>query len=205
MRARLRTAGWAAVAIAGLSALFYLLLRGLWAASLQPVYQDLVRLYAGLPAALVWLAVVALFYLIAVTGWLRLAGDWLLTYYQARSERQALAEHPEGRVMVLTRWVNRRHRGLFSRHYLKTLLAELAIAQLAQTRRVSPPQIRAALAAGTLGLPPEINAYLLDGLSPWPAETLSGLRALAARLGLKAWAMPPDAEFERVLQFLEEQ
>jgi hypothetical protein len=201
MIARLRQPFWLIVCAAAVSVPLFLLLRSPLGPWLKGLAEMVWRLYGVLPSAVLWLGLVLVLYFMMAMGWLALAlrRDWRAPW----GARPGLAES-EGRVAVLTRWIRRRQRGAYSRHYVKQRVSELGVEKLAQAHRASPAQIKAALEAGALGLPPEINAYLLAGLSPWPAEPLTGSRDLAAWLGLKRPAARRDAwETERVLDYLE--
>jgi hypothetical protein len=199
----LRRVFLAVVLVAALSWLLYGPLRPLFVAPLLQAYQSLQRFYQVIPQTVFWLIFVLVVYIMAATGWARLAGDWLLASHLIRRNASAVSASPEGRVVTLARWVRRQPRGPFSRHYLKTIVSEIAIESLAQAHRVSPAQIKTALKANALDLPPEINAYLLAGLSPWPLEPLGSLRQLGFWLGPRPPVAPADTELERVLQFLE--
>jgi hypothetical protein len=179
-------------------------LRQLVVAPVLFLLQTLVRVYQAIPPSVVWLFFVLAAYLMASTGWLRAVGDWLM-YRRERGAAAGHADRSEGRVATLARWVARRSRGTYSRHYLKNVVSELAVEQLAQTHRLSVPQVKMALETNALQLPPEVNAYLLAGLSPWPLEPGGGLREWVASLGLSRSAPPPDADTENVIQFLEDQ
>lgn len=192
---------WLLVCAAGVSMPLFWVMRRPLAPALQSVAEVAWRLYGAVPPTVLWLGLLLILYLMAAMGWLALAlADFWRTPGRAS---QSLAES-EGRVAVLVRWVKRRQRGPFSRHYLKQKVSEIGVAKLAQAHRASLPQIKAALEAAALGLPPEVNAYLLAGLSPWPVEPLSRWRELAGRLGMRCFAAPPaEGETERVLEFLE--
>ena len=196
---------WLAVCAAAVSLPLFLLLRSALTPSLLSVAELVWRVYKAVPPAVLWLGLLVILYLMAATGWLALA----LTGFLGEPGRAPgpAAFGPDdsgGRVAVLARWVRRRKRGLFSRHYLKQMVTEIGIEKLAQARRVSTAQIKSALEAGALGLPPEVNAYLLAGLSPWPTESLGGWRERVRRLGLGHLAAPPgEDDIDRVLEFLE--
>jgi hypothetical protein len=196
---------WLTVCAAVVSLPLFLLLRSTLTPSLLSIAEFVWRLYRALPPAVLWLGLLIVLYLMAATGWLALS----FTGFFGESGRApgptsfGPAESA-GRVAVLARWVRRRKRGLFSRHYLKQMVTEIGIEKLAQAHRVSPAQIKAALEAGALGLPPEVSAYLLVGLSPWPTESLGGWRELVGWLSLGHLTAPPgEDEIERVLEFLE--
>jgi hypothetical protein len=165
--------------------------------------QTALRLYQAVPSWLVWLAFIGAAYLLAYSGWLRDVGDWLTN--RRGPGAAGAAGRSEGRVASLARWVARRERGPYSRHYLKHIVSEVAVEQLAQARRLTVGQVRSGLETNALELPPDINAYLLAGLSPWPLEPVSGLREWAASLGLVRPSVPPDTETETVIEFLEGQ
>ncbi len=189
-----------AALVAALSWLLYGPLRPFFIEPLLQAFEVVRRVSLAVPPAILWLVFVLAVYLIAATGWVRLGGDWLMA---RRMRRSALAASgsPEGRVAVLARWVKRQPRGPFSRQYLKNIVSEIAVESLAQAHRVSPAQIKAALKAGALELPPGIAVYLQAGLSPWPLEPVSSLRVWLSR---KPPAASADVELEGVLQFLEE-
>jgi hypothetical protein len=192
---------WLALCAAAVSLPLFLLLRSPLTPSLLSVAQFAWRLYGVLPPTVLWLGLLLILYLMAATGWLALA---LNGFLRAPWRAPVSPAESEGRVAVLTRWVKRRRRGPFSRHYLKQTVSEIGLEKLAQAHRVSPPQIKAALEANTLDVPPEVAAYLLAGLLPWPTEPLSGWRELAGRLGLSQLAaLPDEGETERVLDYLE--
>ena len=196
---------WLTVCAVVISLPFFLLLRSLLTPSLLSIAEVAWRLYRALPPAVLWLGLLVILYVMAAMGWLALALGGF-TGGTSRVPRQAAPGPAEsvGRVGVLARWVRRRRRGLFSRHYLRQMVTEIGVEKLAQAHRVSPAQIKAALEAHALGLPPEVNAYLLAGLSAWPAESPGGWREVAGWLGLGHLAAPPGAdELERVLEFLE--
>jgi hypothetical protein len=198
---RPRQAFWLAVCAAAVSLPLFLLLRSPLTPSLLTFTEFAWRFYGALPPTVLWLGLLLILYIMAAVGWLTLA---LRGFLRAPRRAPPSSTESAGRVAVLTRWVKRRQRGPFSRHYLKQRVSEIAIEKLARVHRVSPPQIKAGLEANALGLPPEINAYLLVGLSPWPTEPLSGWRELAGWVGLSRLAAPPDeGETERVLEFLE--
>lgn len=192
---------WLAVGAAAVSLPLFLLLRNPLTPSLLSTAEMVWRLYGVLPTPVLWLGLLLILYLMAAVGWLGLAFNAILL--QAGREPLRPAEG-DGRVAALTRWVKRRRRGLFSQHYVKQIVSEIGIEKLAQVHRVSRRQIKAALEAGALDLPPDVNAYLLAGMSPWPSEPLSGWRNLADRLrrGRRA-AQPDEVELERVLDYLE--
>ena len=192
------------VSVAALSLLLYGPLRQVFVSPLLQVYQWLLGIYRVIPPMIVWLIFVLLAYVIAASGWMSLAGDWLFARRQSRRNPLSVSAGSEGRVAELTRWVKRRRRGPFSRHYLKNIISEIAIESLAQAHRTSPSQIKTALKTNALDLPPEINAYLLAGLAPWPLEPMGGLRDLRVWLQPGRPVTPPDPELERVLQFLED-
>ncbi len=196
---------WLAVCAAAVSLPLFLLLRSPLTPSLLSVAELVWRLYRAVPPAMLWLGLLMILYVMAAMGWLTLALTGFLGE-SGRAPRPAAlgAEEGAGRVAVLARWVRRRRRGLFSRHYLKQMVTEIGVEKLAQAHRVSTAQIKAALEAHALGLPPEINAYLLAGLSAWPTESLGGWRELVSWLGLGHLAAPPaEDDIERVLAFLE--
>ncbi len=201
MRVRPWQVFWLAICAAAISLPLFLLLRSPLTPSLLSTAELVWRLYGVLPSPVLWLGLLLILYLMAVMGWMAVAiGSYL------RHPRRAPLQPADGdgRVAALTRWVQRRQRGLFSRHYLKQMVSEIGVEKLAQVHRVSRRQIKAALEAGALDLPAEVNAYLLAGLSPWPAEPLGGWRNVAGRLKLGRAAAPPDeGEMERVLEFLE--
>jgi len=205
VKVKLNQVFWLAVCAAAVSLPLFLLLRSPLTPSLIAVAELVWRVYRVVPPAVLWLGLLVVLYLMAATGWLALA----LTGYLGEPGRAPgpAAFGPDesgGRVAVLARWVRRRKRSLFSRHYLKQMVTEIGIEKLAKARRVSTAQIKAALEAGALGLPPEVNAYLLEGLSPWPAESLGGWRELVGWLGLGQLSAPPGEEdIDRVLEFLE--
>jgi hypothetical protein len=196
---------WLAVCAAAVSLPTFLLLRNTLTPSLLSIAEFVWRLYGAVPPAVLWLGLLLVLYLMAAMGWLALA----LTGFWGKPGRAPAsaalgADESAGRVAVLARWVRRRRRGLFSRHYLKQMVTEIAIDKLAQVYRVSPAQIKAAVEANVLGLPPGVNAYLLAGLAPWPTEPLGGWSELMGRLGLSHLAGPAgEDEIERVLEFLE--
>lgn len=177
-------------------------LRRLVVSPLLAFFQWLARLIQAVPSPVIWLLFILAAYLMASTGWLRDLGDWLMIR-RGQGAVSGSAGRPEGRVATLARWIVRRRRGSYSRHYLKNVVSELAVEQLAQARRLSVQQVKAALETNTLQLPPEINAYLLAGLAPWPLERVGGLREWAASLGRPA--IPADADTENVVQYLEDQ
>jgi hypothetical protein len=180
----------------------YAPLRRLVVSPLLAFFQWLARLIQAVPSPVIWLLFILAAYLMASTGWLRDLGDWLMMR-RGQGAASGSAGRPEGRVATLARWIARRRRGSYSRHYLKNVVSELAVEQLAQARRLSAQQVKAALETNMLQLPPEINAYLLAGLAPWPLESMGGLREWAASLGRPA--APPDVETENVVQYLEDQ
>jgi hypothetical protein len=190
---RPRQVFWLAVCAAAVSLPLYLWLRSPLSPSLLFVAEFAWRLYGVLPPAVLWLGLLLILYIMAAMGWLALALNGFLHATERRPWGAPLTPaESAGRVAVLTRWVKRRQRGLFSRHYLKQMVSEIGIEKLAQVHRVSPAQVRAALQANALGLPPEVNAYLLAGTSPWPTEVLSGWSQLAGWLGLGGLAAPSD-------------
>ncbi len=205
MKVKLSQVFWLAVCAAVVSLPLFLLLRSPLTPSLLSTAELIWRLYRAVPPAVLWLGLLVIFYLIAAMGWLALA----LTGFFGESRRAPapVAFGPDesaGRVAVLERWVRRRKRGLFSRHYLKQMVTQIGVEKLAQAHRVSPAQIKAALEASALGLPPEVNAYLLAGLSAWPTESLGGWRELVSWLGLGHLTAPPgEDDLERILEFLE--
>jgi hypothetical protein len=196
---------WLAICAAAASVPLFLLLRSPLTPSLMSSAEFAWRLYGAVPPTVLWLGLLLIFYLMAAMGWLALALNGVLRA-PWRAPWQAVLSPSEsaGRVAVLTRWVARRQHGLFSRHYLKQMVTEIGIEKLAQVHRVSPAQVKAALEINALALPPEVNAYLLAGLSAWPTESLSGWRGLAAWLGLGHLAAPPgEDDLERVMAYLE--
>ena len=196
---------WLAIGAAAASVPLFWLLRGPLTPSLLSSAEFAWRLYRAVPPTVLWLGLLLIFYLMAAMGWLALAlNGFLRTPWRAPWQASPGASESAGRVAGLTRWVARRRRGLFSRHYLKQIVTEIAIEKLAQVHRVSPAQVKAALETNALGLPPEVNAYLLGGLSAWPTESLSGWRETAGWLGLGRLAAPPGGDdLERVLAYLE--
>ena len=201
MTVKPRHAFWLAVCAAAVSLPLFGLLRSPLAPSLLAIAEFAWRLYGALPPTVLWLGLILVLYLLAALGWLTLA---LNGFLRLPWRAPVSPVESEGRVAALTRWVKRRRRGPFSRHYLKQRVSEIAIEKLAQAHRASPAQIKAALEAHALDLPPEISAYLLAGLLPWPAEPLSAWRDLAGWLGLSRLAAPPGEDAtERVLDYLE--
>jgi len=202
---RLRAVLSAIIGVAALAWLLYSVgpLRQLVVDPMLALLQTSVRLYQLVPSWLVWLAFIVAAYLLVFSSWMRDVGDWLT--HRSRPGATSGAGRAEGRVAEVARWVGRRQRGPYSRHYLKNIVSEVAVEQLAQARRLTVAQVRSALETNALGLRPEINAYLLAGLSPWPLEPVSGLREWAASLGLARPAVPPDTETEAVIEFLEDQ
>jgi hypothetical protein len=196
---------WLAVCAAVVSLPLFLLLRSPLTPSLLSIAEFVWRLYRAVPPAVLWLGLLVILYLMAAMGWLALTfGGFFGESGRAPGPAAFGPAESAGRVAVLARWVRRRKQGLFSRHYLKQMVTEIGIEKLAQAHRVSPAQIKAALEAGALSLPPEVSAYLLAGLAPWPTESLGGWRELVSWLGLGRLAAPSgEDEIERVLEFLE--
>ena len=198
---RLRRVAWLAFGAVAVSAPLFWLLRRPLLPSLVSAAQVLWRFYSAVPPIVLWLGLLLILYLMAALGWLALA---LSGFWSGPARAVQGAPLSEGRVAVLLRWVKRRQRGPYSRHFLKQRVTEIGVAKLAQVHRAAPAQIKAALEAKALGLPPEVNAYLVEGLSPWPAEPLGWWRELGGRLGLRRPVAPAETgRLEQVLDFLE--
>ena len=200
----LRAAAALAVLVGVLAWLLYAVapLRRAVVAPLATILEAALRLYQAVPPAVLWLLVILLAYLLASASWIGAAGDWLTNRRRPESTAE---EATTGRVAYLARWLGRRRRGSYSRHYVKRIVSELAVEHLAQARRLTMPEVKLALETNVLGLPPDVNAYLLAGLSAWPLEPSGGLGAwLRSRLGGEP-TEPPDTETEAVVRFLEDE
>lgn len=185
----------------------------LLAIPLALVLRDLVgRLMATQALYLLWLGRLFLRSLHQYLFWLLFVAVALLIFISALvgEGRQRKARTPPAPpdtqynpVETLARQIRIVGRGDYSRWRLAQSLGELALEALACQDHLPLAQVRQRLEAGTLNIPPEIQAYLQAGRTTLHLRRVT----LLSRLGLRRKETSPsplDLEPERVVQFLEE-
>ncbi len=130
----------------------------------------------------------------------------LVRPYSLRRELEDAATHRrQRRVTLLLHWLDKRNHP-FYRHHVNHELTELTARILAQRSGVSLQQMRSALRAQQVEMPPELAAYLERGLAMWGDTEDQGWNWF----GLRRKAPLPDlhrddAEILETLAFLEGQ
>ncbi|HNT24536.1 MAG TPA: hypothetical protein PKM21_09230 [Anaerolineales bacterium] len=151
-------------AIASLLALIgvigaWLLLRTFLWDLLAGMARTLLVLYLNFPQVYYWgllLLVAAGLALYSLSG----------TVFVPAGKREEAAHHGNLRVQELTNIVrNRQH--IFYKMRLNQTLTRLAISTLAMRLRMGEREVADALRAGTLDLPPDLQAYFRKGLQRW--------------------------------------
>jgi hypothetical protein len=118
--------------------------------------------------------------------------------------REAWADCP-GQVAAWARQIHRMTRGSYYEWSLAQHLAKLSLAVLAYRERLTREQIKQHLQAGKLDMPPEIQAYVQAGLSPFLPNSPSLLSRLVHRLRQSVRTSPLAVDLEKVVRFLEKQ
>lgn len=164
------------------------LLRVVWAARI---------LLASLPQLPLWLFFVLIALLVAVRSLLR-GGRPQPVAPEAEAEYQ-------GRIFDLARRLRRIEEGDYFRWHFSRYLGTLTIDVLAHQQRITPEEIRQRLRTERLDAPPEIQAYLRQGLIPIHTLSVNPLSKLRRLLSPGVQAAPLDEDVETVIRFLEDQ
>lgn len=175
--------------------------RDLFLVELRRAYRDARFLFESLPQIVIWgLLLVALF-VVAVKS-----------LYRRRRPLEKVNEEDvqsRGRVLALTRWIQRTSKGDYFTWSLARYLGDLACEAMAYQERATPEQLKRRLRAGRLDLPPtgsaEIRDYLEFGRNPLFATPAGFFSRIRARLGTGARPPSFDPALEDVVEFLEEQ
>jgi hypothetical protein len=152
--------------------------------------------FQSIPQALFW----ALFSMVAL---IIAARSLVRDKKPARKKRQTETVG-EGQVQVLTRWIRYAAQGGYSKWWLAQHLGELTCEVLAYRERITPGQMREQLRDGDLDAPPEVRAFLQAGLTLTFSRSVSLFSRLRRRLRSSVQTSAPDADLERVVQYLED-
>lgn len=146
------------------------------------------------------------YWLVLLVVVLALAIRSLIGRWGGAREAPLLSVVYRGRVGMWARWVDLAQQRYYYRGYFKWRLArqlgELTQNVLAYRDRIDPREVRQALDAGKLDLPPELQAYLGAGL--W-TRSFSAFRQWRQRFSRRREPSPLDVDPMCVVEYLEEQ
>lgn len=149
-----------------------------------------------LPQPLLWSLFLAIVLLIAVKSLTR------RRKHAAKGRRKIEVIYP-GRVRALLRWIQNADEGVYFKQRLAQHLGKLAVETQAYRERLAPGSIKQRL--DNLDAPPEIQAYLQAGLTPFVQPSTGPLALFKRWLRPDTSTSPLDLDPERAVQFLEHQ
>jgi hypothetical protein len=133
-----------------------------------------------------------------------LVAGWSLRAHRRRSQTIERAQAvPSGQVAILLQWVQRESDSAYFRQRLARRLTGLAAEFQAYRQGHTSKQFDRRL--NDLDVPPEIRAYLQDGLTLSPSGSLGRLSRLLRWLRPSGTDSSPGRDLERTVQFLEDQ
>ncbi len=165
--------------------------RDVIAVQITRLYWALGLLFDSMPQFLVW----GLFLVVALAAALQslVGGRW-----PTRRPRSIPTEEAVGPVRRISHQVQRAEEGVYFQWGLCQYLSRLTLEVLADRTGSSLAELRSQLRDGDLEVPPDVLAYLQQGLRP----------AFTKPPGVLAWllrrkSIPPQPDLEAVLLFLE--
>ena len=158
----------------------------------------LARLYIdSLPQPIFWAAFISVAFVIAARS------------LSKRSTTPATATEAErlrtGRVHNMTRAIHRTSQGVYFKWRLAQHLLGLTLEVLAHQERTTPLQMKERIKSGGLDAPPEIEAYLLMGLTPTLSTRVDLITRIRQIFSPTRPISPLDLDPERVIKYLEDQ
>lgn len=180
-----------------------LIVAGLLTLVLQDYARQLIRpllfiawigrlLFGAVPQAFIWAIFIAIVLVVAIRSLLKRRPP-----APPAPRRQPSAE---GRIERWATLIEQSRQETYYRWQLAQPLRALVIDVLAHRRRLMPGQVKQQLAAGSVELPPEIQAYLLASMT-----SFSRLLTDRSRFRPERTPSPLDLSPEKIAQFLEDQ
>lgn len=156
------------------------------------LYWALRLVYEGIPGAIWWGIIIALLVLLALNSLSR----------REKRGRAALnpAAHSLSRPQTWMRQIDKTRHGDYFKWQLAREISQLALESLANQERLTLDQARESLAAGRLGLPAPIQAYLSAGAL---SNSYGYYTQIEANLRVPGTHSPLDLDPEAIVSFLE--
>lgn len=194
MKKRLQSLSWMVVLLAVVLAAYFL--RGfIREAVVEPLfflYWVMQILYASLPQALLWGALILIGLYIGVSTLLRPG------FFKAPNE--SLRAVYRGRVETWSRWIALAREGNYYRDRLANELTGLAAETISFHEQSDPQRIRKRIRSGDIDLPAHLSGFFKSGLTPLEKKRFSSL---------DGWFSEPsdgsqlDVELDQILEYLE--
>jgi hypothetical protein len=151
----------------------------------------------SIPQPILWVAFVLVVFVVAARSLIKRRST-----PETKTEVERLRT---GRVHNLMRAIHRTSQGIYFKWRLAQRLLSLTLEVLAHQERTTPLQMKERLKSGRLGAPPEIEAYLLTGLTPVLSRRTNLITRMKQIFAPTRPISPLELDPERVVRFIEDQ